>query len=659
MNPFFAPTLEPINFAAVTPERVQEAAQRVKDDVQVAKEAILASADDDQNGRLLKRDDMNFAIGRVLSPLYLLNETHPDAAIREACQAAVQDLFAFLNGLALDEALFQSLAAFQKRVDAGDVSLDPVAARFLEKEMDHYLKNGFALSAEDRAVLKELDDQLSEKELTFSKNISTANPTLRVPEAELDGLPDDFMDRYRTEDGDYELNTQSPCYMPVMTFAKSSSLRERLYKLYTNRAYPENNELLKEILILRQKRTKLLGHDTYAQYKLDSVMAKTPATVWGFYEDLRDKIKKKAEQDYAKLCDFAGVDHIPVWDRMFVTNALREAAYQIDQEQVKQYFPLENTLAGLFGLARQLYGIEIKRDDALPVWHPEVRGYEVCENGKRVGLFYLDFHPRENKYSHAACFDIQSGKLQPDGRYATPFSALVCNFTPPNETRPSLLTHREVETLFHEFGHLMHQILTTSPISGFSGTSVMRDFVEMPSQIMEHWVWQADSLAKLSHHWETGESLPEDLINKLIAGRHLNSGIDAQQQMFYGAIDMTLHDRYDAADDAARPITELVKELQREYTLFNPVPESHFEASFGHLIGYAAGYYGYLWSRVYADDMFSRFEQTGIFDRETGTALRAEVLAMGNTREPMDLIQSFLGRQPNSDAFLSHLGLAP
>lgn len=657
MNPFFAPILEPIDFSAVTPAFVQEAAQRVQKEVLTLKDALMASSEDDVDGRLLKRDDMNFAMGRVVSPLYLLNETHPDKAVRDACQAAVQELSEFLNGLALDEDLFHALEAFQKHVTSGAVSLDPVSARFLEKEMDYYLKNGFALSAEDRVKLKELDDQLSEKQLAFSKNISGANPTLRVDETALAGLPDEFKERYRTDDGDYELNTHAPCYLPVMKFAQSSELRKQFYMLYTNRAYPENNQLLNEILQLRQKRTKLLGHSTYAEYKLDSVMAKTPETVWGFYEDLRGKIKVKAEQDYAKLCAFAGTDRIEPWDKMFVTNALREKEFQVDEAEVKQYFPLEPTLSGLFGLAQKLYGIEITDRPDIPVWHPDVRGYEVTEAGKRVGMFYLDFFPRENKYSHAACFDVQSGKMQATG-YATPFSALVCNFTPPTDTRPSLLTHREVETLFHEFGHLMHQILTTAPLAGFSGTSVMRDFVEMPSQIMEHWVWQAESLAQLSHHWESGQSLPDDLIQKMIAGRHLNSGIDAQQQMFYGAIDMTLHDRYDAFQADAQPITDLVKDLQREYTLFEPAPDSHFEASFGHLIGYAAGYYGYLWSRVYADDMFSRFQSSGIFDRTAGTALRAEVLAKGNTREPMELIQTFLGREPNSDAFLTYLGLA-
>ena len=308
-------------------------------------------------------------------------------------------------------------------------------------------------------------------------------------------------------------------------------------------------------------------------------------------------------------------------------------------------------------MIHQLYGVDIEEKPTLPVWHEDVRAYEVSENGKRIGLFYLDFFPRDNKYSHAACFDIQSGKQLLEGSYATPYSALVCNFTPPSGDRPSLLTHRDVETLFHEFGHLMHQLLTTSPYAAFSGTSVMRDFVEMPSQIMEHWAWQPEALKQFSHHWQTGESLPDELIEKLIATKHLNSGLDAQQQMFYGVLDMTLHDRFDADANDGGNITELVAQLQNEYTLFPAVEGSHFEASFGHLVGYAAGYYGYLWSRVYADDMFSKFEEDGIFDLQTGTALRRAVLAKGNTEEPMDLIREFLGREPNMNAFLHHLGV--
>ena len=346
MNPFFAPVLEPIDFAKVTPEFVSEACERTKAEVADYKKRILASAENDAFGRLQLRDELDFAIGRVLSPLYLLNETHPDQEIRNACQQAVQDLFAFLNGLSLDEELFNALQAFQKQVDAGAVELDAVAKRFLEKELDHYLKNGFALSPEQREELKVLDNAISEKQLAFSKNISTANPSLEVEEAQLEGLPADFKDRYRTETGTYRINTQTPCFMPVMKYAKSSELRKSLYLLNYNRAYPANNQLLREILQLRQQRTTLLGHPTYAAYKLDSVMAKTAPTVWQFYSDLREKIADKAKQDYQKLCAFAEVDHIPAWDRMFISNGLRESAYQVDEEVLKQYFPLNNTLAG-------------------------------------------------------------------------------------------------------------------------------------------------------------------------------------------------------------------------------------------------------------------------------------------------------------------------
>ncbi|CAM2070646.1 Zn-dependent oligopeptidase [Sulfidibacter corallicola] len=654
MNPFFRVPSEPIPFDQITTDLIAEAAQRARDEALQLKARILET-DVADKARLMLKDEMRFVMDRVLSPLYLLNETHPDATIRSACQQAVQDLFTFLNALALDEELFQSLDAFNREVQEGRVSLDSLELRYLDKSMDYYLKNGFKLSAEDRTTLQEIDDQLSARELQFNKNISECNDSLIAQEAELDGLTDDFKSRHRQPDGTYKITVQTPSYMPVMKFAKSEDLRKRLYYLYNNRAKDKNGTLLEEILELRSKRTRLLGHDTFAKYQLDSVMAKEPGKVWDFYDELSRRVVDKAQRDYDALKTYAAKGEVAAWDKLFVTEAYREAEFQLNEEELKAYFPLDRALDGIFSVAQTLYDIEFREHSELPVWHDTVRAFEVVRDGKRCGLFYLDFFPRENKYSHAACFDIQPGKRLGDGEYATPTAALVCNFTEPSENRPSLLTHNDVETLFHEFGHLMHQLLTTSPLSTFAGTNVMRDFVEMPSQIMEHWVWERASLKTFARHYQTGEVIPDALVDKLLATKHLNSGINTQQQLFYGVIDMTLHDRYRPGE--GQSINALVMDLQREHTLFEPMPDTHFEAGFGHLVGYAAGYYGYLWSRVFADDMFSRFKQAGLFDTATGRALRDQVLAKGNTEEPMELIQAFLGREPNMDAFLQNLGV--
>ena len=322
---------------------------------------------------------------------------------------------------------------------------------------------------------------------------------------------------------------------------------------------------------------------------------------------------------------------------------------------VKGYFSLDRVLAGIFELAQTLYGIRITPQSETPVWHPEVRAYDVVDEDNRfIARFYLDLHPRSNKYSHAACFGLRSGRQLEDG-YQKPEAALVCNFPAPAEDKPSLLTHREVETLFHESGHLMHHLLTRASIAGFSGTSVSQDFVEMPSQIFENWVWEKEALKRFGVHYQTGETVPDALIEKMLATRHMNSGIDTQQQLFYATLDMSYHDGFLPED--AEATTRMLHKIQAEYTLFNTVEGTHMQASFGHLIGYSAAYYGYLWSRVYADDMFSVFKENGIFDGDTGRRFRDQVLARGDSEDPMVLIENFLGRKPGMDAFLANLGI--
>ncbi len=652
MNPLLRGPEEPLAYDQVTAEHVREAARLAIDAASAEKDAIVAADPRDTNQRLLRRDDMGFAFDMVMSPVYLLNETHPDAEVRKACQEALERMFAFGNELELDEPLFRSLEGFADQ----NPQLSPVESRYLKKTMDAYLRNGFRLDAAGRNKLKDLDDELTAKELQFNKNVAEAEAQLLFSEEDLAGMSREFIDEHRQDDGFCLVTTQRPDYDAVMRHAKREQTRKKLYYAYQNRAKENNLPLLDAIVKLRAARAKLLGFKTFADFKLESVMAKEPGSVWRFIDELSEKLAAKGRADYELLRRFWNVDTIPQWSRSFVNERYRETHFEINEEEVKAYFPLERVLNGVFELARSLFQVRFVKNERLPRWHDDVRAYDIFDGGRLTGRFYLDLHPRPNKYSHAACFSLKSGKLGPAGYYP-PEAALVCNFAKPTKSKPSLLNHDDVETMFHEFGHLMHQLLTESPISAFAGTSVARDFVEMPSQIMENWVWEKEALKTFAAHFQTGEPIPEALADKLIAARRFNSGVDNQQQLFYAALDMTYHHGFTPTDSEAT--TRALQALQSKYTLFPTADGAFMQGSFTHLMGYAAGYYGYLWSRVYADDMFSVFKEQGLFDAEAGRRFRQLVLAKGDTEEPMALIEAFLGRPPRMDAFLANLGVEP
>lgn len=639
----------PLAFDQVNVDVVNDAVQSVMAACREHREAILSSASDDVQNRLIRVDDLGACLDLVLSPIYLLKEVHPDKEIREACQKGVETLINFDTELDLDEELYASLKEFSEQ----QVSLSPVEQRFLKKRMDAYLRNGFQLDNEKREELKKLDERINQKQLLFERHIAEGNETLNFREEEMAGLPEHYRNEHRQDDGSYKVTTSYPDYVPFMKYAKNEAARRRFYMIYINRAKATNIDLLDEIIKLRVERSKLLGFDSFAAYQLEDKMAGSADQVWGFIKDLSERIKEKSQGDYQHLVQAIGKESVASWDKAYATQLYKASSFKLNEEEVKPYFSLDRVLEGLFDLSQQLFSVTIK-EVTLPVWEDSVRSFEVeDEAGEHVGRFYLDLYPRDNKYSHAACFSLRTGKLDGD-QYHRPDAVLVCNFPKPTATRPSLLSHDDVETMFHEFGHLLHQLLTTSPLWSFAGTNVARDFVEMPSQILENWVWEKEALKRFARHHETNEPIPDELIDRMLAVKHLNSGVDSQQQLLYAALDMTYHDGFLPEDSGHT--TRIYQELVSDYTLFAPVPGAHMQASFGHLIGYAAGYYGYLWSKVYALDMFSRFKKEGIYSAKVGAEYR-KVLAAGNTVEPMALMEDFLGRSPGMDAFLEFLGV--
>jgi thimet oligopeptidase len=423
--------------------------------------------------------------------------------------------------------------------------------------------------------------------------------------------------------------------------------------LYNNRAADKNTEILKNVLIERKNKALLLGFKSYAHYGIEDKMAKDASKVWAFETKLEMDVRKKAKSDLAELQMISGLETIETYDAAYYTEKLMREKYAVDQEVVKQYFSLENVLSGLLFISEQLFDIKFNKLDNEKAWHSDVQVFEVIRHGNLKGRFYLDLYPRPKKYNHAAMFPLVSG-MQLKEVYQIPVAALVTNFPKPSAEKPSLLPHNDVITFFHEFGHLLHGLLTESPLGSISGTSVALDFVETPSQLFENWAWNFDSLKLFARHYQTNEILPKELYDKMWAARNVGSGLHILQQIFYGQLDMYYHDLFDANKEST---SEVVEKLQNQITYYPYIKGTHFEASFGHLMGYAAGYYSYLWALVFAEDIFSVFEENGVLDKETGRRLADTILSKGSTAEEFELLKAFLGREPRNNAFLKSIGL--
>jgi thimet oligopeptidase len=400
-------------------------------------------------------------------------------------------------------------------------------------------------------------------------------------------------------------------------------------------------------------------------------MSKNAETVVEFYEKLRPLVRKKAKLDHAEYLAAKRADtgnpnaKFEPWDSSFYKNRLMKEKYAVDAQRVQEYFPLDRCIDGLFSITQSLYGIEYRdvtdraRAAGRPLWHDDVMLYEVWDTatGDMLGEFYLDLHPRDNKYGHAAQWGLAQHKTWSDGRTTKPLAALVCNFTKPTQSKPSLLTHDEVETFFHEFGHCLHTILSEANYWEFAGTSVERDFVEAPSQMFENWVWSPDVLRTFARHYETGEPFPDELLDGMIKAKNLGSGMLAERQFYYGFYDLSCHLDPSGGVDTTQLAMDLWDPAKENIELYDPVDETYFQAAFGHLVGYQAGYYGYQWSLVYACDMFQRFKELGMLSPSAGRYYRDRILARGGTADGLDLVKDYLGREPDMSSYLKHLGL--
>jgi thimet oligopeptidase len=660
-NPLMPGFNQPVQFSKATKADVAGATDAVVAETKASLAKLYAVPAGKRTfaNTALALDYLSGRLDQVGGGISILFNASPDSAIRNQAGRSLAVLGKYGNELGADEKLYQALKTYSQTAEAK--ALTGARKKFVTETIEDFERNGFALTPEKRQELQKINDRLSDLSLAFGNNIAAYKDYLLVSEADMAGVPEDYK-KARPKEGElYRIGLDGPAYSTFMKYAKSDEMRRQLFVKYNNRAADKNLDVLQQVLAERQKKAKLLGYSSYAAYQTSNRMAKTPQTVWDFEQKLVERVKQKTAQDMQELLAMkrsttgdAAATTLAPWEASYYNQLLMKNKYQLDAEQVKEYFELNHVMDGLFQTTQHLFGLKFNEVKGPSVWHNDARMFEVQRDGKVVGRFYLDLYPRDNKYTHAACFGIVSGRATPQG-YQIPTAALLCNFNAPTADKPALLSHAQVETFFHEFGHVMHNLLTTTELASQAGTSVKRDFVEAPSQILENWAWNYDALKTFAKHYKTGETLPKALYDKMWAARNVGSGIAASAQIFYGTLDMTLHDKFDPS--GTETTTDVLKRVQNQLMPYPYIDGTHMQAAFGHLTGYGAGYYGYMWSKVYAEDMFSIFEKNGVMDQKTGLRYRDIILAQGGSKEELDLVKTFLGREPNQEAFFKSLGL--
>ena len=602
-------------------------------------------------------DELNYEINDLSMKLGLIASTYTDDSAREMANAESERLASFSSQLFLDDGLYKALKMYAESPFAR--ILKPNQKKFLKETIISFEKNGMKLDGQGRQELQTLNEKLISLGIQFDKNIAGSKDSIEFSVDELKGVPASTQAPWKRANGKYMVVINGPNYNEVMNNADLDVTRHTMFLHYNNRAYPANIKVLDSLFFYRNKYAQKLGFRSYAEYAVVDKMAQSPAAVWKFENNLAEKLAPHVTEEMGVLLSIkkqmnpGATDTIYEWDISYYKKKLLDKKYQLSPDEVKEYFEMNNTLNGMFTVYQKLFNIEIREVKNVPVWYSKVKSYEMYKDSQKIGSFYLDLFPRTDKYTHFACFPISQYRIA-NGKEVLPVSALICNFPEGNAKEPSLLYHSDVVTLFHEFGHLVHSMLGRSDIASQGPFSVKGDFTEAPSQFLENWVWQYESLQLFAKHYKTGKPLPVELFKKMKETQLVGIAIQYSRQVSLGMIDFTFEDKYDEA--SKKGIIEVSKELNAIRQV--PFAEgSHFIASFGHLNGYAANYYGYLWSKVFAEDMFSLFKKNGVMDTKTGISYRQNILEKASTIDEKDMLRNFLGREPNSNAFMESLGI--
>jgi oligopeptidase A len=590
--------------------------------------------------------------------------------LRAAYNAVQPPVSAFESSLPLNTALWRAVQVFSQ-TDEGR-NLAGVRKRFLEKTMDNFRRHGAGLDAAGKQRIAEIDVELSKQTIRFAENVLDSTNQYEwviTDQRQLSGLPESALAMARSSaaskglpEPSWRFTLQAPSYLAVMTYLDDSNLRRTVYEAFINRATEEkydNRPLLRGILELRREKARLLGYRDFADLVLEDRMARSGQRAQQFLDDLKRKTAAQFRRENSELLAFSGKDKLYPWDIAYYAEKQRAALYDFDEEALRPYFSLERVVNGMFEIVHRLYGIRVIEKTGVPAWDPEVKYYEIYDeshsSGSRlVGAFYADWFPRENKRGGAWMDAFITGV--PGGAHL----GLICgNLTPPAEDGPSLLTHREVQTIFHEFGHLLHHCLSKVELRGLSGVNVAWDFVELPSQIMENWSWEREALDLFARHYQTGAPIPAELLDKMRNARNFRAANAQMRQLGFGFVDLALHRDLDPNSDV--DLLAFARGILQEFSAAE-LPEHYaMIVSFTHLfsspVGYGAGYYSYKWSEVLDADAFTLFQSKGIFSREVGGRFRERILAKGDSEDPAELYRSFMGRDPDPNALLARSGL--
>nr|WP_301300856.1 oligopeptidase A [Pseudomonas citronellolis] len=662
-------------FSAIRPEHVKPAIEQILADNRAGIARILAEqgANPSWDGLVLAMDELHARLGAAWSPVSHLNAVCNSAELREAYEGCLPLLSAYWTELGQNRELFKAYEALAASPAAAN--FDVAQKTILEHALRDFRLSGIDLPAEQQKRYAEIQARLSELGSRFSNQLLDATQAWTkhvTDEAALAGLTDSARAQMQQAaqakglDG-WLISLEFPSYFAVMTYADDRALREEVYAAYCTRASDQgpnagqndNGPVMQEILDLRQELARLLGYANFSALSLATKMAESPEQVLHFLRDLALRSKPYAQQDLDQLKAYAaeqGCAQLQSWDSGYYGEKLREARYSVSQEALRAYFPVDKVLSGLFAIVQKLYGIQIRELHDFERWHPDVRLFEIEENGQHVGRFYFDLYARANKRGGAWMDGARDRRRDAAGQLIAPVAYLVCNFTPAVNGKPALLTHDEVTTLFHEFGHGLHHLLTRVEHAGASGINgVAWDAVELPSQFMENWCWEPEGLALISGHYESGAPLPQDILEKMLAAKNFQSGLMMVRQLEFSLFDFELH----TSHGDGRSVLDVLNGVRDEVAVMRPPAYNRFANSFAHIFagGYAAGYYSYKWAEVLSADAFSRFEEEGVFNPQTGAAFREAILAKGGSQEPMALFVAFRGREPSIDALLRHSGL--
>ncbi|MBB3697851.1 M3 family metallopeptidase [Flammeovirga yaeyamensis] len=611
-------------------------------------------------------------LGQISSIFFNLNSAETNDEIQKIAQEVSPKLSGLRNDILLNQGIFEKVKSIYNQKDT--LGLDIEDAKLLEKTYSDFALNGAELNEELKGQLREVDLELSKLSLTFGENVLAATNAYAMiveKEEELAGLPDAVKEaaamsaKEKGMEGKWVFTLQYPSYIPFMTYAENEALRKELFFAFGSRCFDghdnDNQEIVKQLVSFRNKKAKLLGFDNYADYILEKRMATSPNAVVEFLNDLQEKARPAAEAEVEDVIAYAkanGATTVNRWDWAFWSEKLKKEKFAIDDEALKPYFKLENVLNGVFEVANRLYDLNFTPRNDIDKYHEDVMTYEVTDNnGRHISIFYADFFPRVGKRGGAWMTSFRGQSITGDTE-KRPHVSIVCNFTKPTETKPSLLTFNEVTTLFHEFGHALHGMLAEGKYESLTGTSVYWDFVELPSQVLENWCYERETLDLFAKHYETGEAIPQEFIDKIKASSTFLEGYQTLRQVSFGLLDMKYHQ---LADGKVEDVSTFEKEAMKPTSIdqLGKVEGTNMSVAFSHIFqgGYAAGYYSYKWAEVLDADAFELFKQKGIFDKETANSFKENVLSRGGIEDPMELYKRFRGQEPKVDALLRRAGL--